>query len=211
MKRRISIISAILLGLGLVAHAAESRVGTDSNSPFKKGTGLLSVKIGSGTEYYFDYGRKSHQYDAGRSPVLALAYEGGVSDLLGIGYIGLGVEGGYAHAKHYHNHFWASEADIYHVGMVGNYHFDFHMLTKEPVFEKIDLYAGLGFFFRYENRYATEGTNKDFEGVIQYNRSDYIFNGCIGGRYFFNDRISAMLQLGSSLTHADMGVTFKLK
>ncbi len=211
MIQRLSIVVGLFFSLTLAGLAQEKTAGSDSNSPFKQGTSLLSLKMGVGTNYYFNEGRKYHKYDEGRTPVFALAYENAVSDLMGIGYIGLGVEGGYSHARQYDNKYWASEADIYHFGMIGNYHFDFHMITKEPFFEKVDLYAGLGLFFRFENRYATEDTNKDFEGVIQYKDNGYIFNVCLGGRYFFTDKISAMFQLGSGLTHADMGLTFKLK
>lgn len=210
MIKKFLLTMSIIAGFATISLSAEEVAVANSNSPFIKETSLLSLKIGVGTDYYFNYSRKFHHYNNGHSPVFALAYEKGISDLLGIGYIGLGVEGGYAHGKQFSNRFWASEADIYHLGVITNYHFDFHTITQEPVFEKIDLYAGLGFFFRYENRYATEDTNKDFEGEIQYTHSGYIFNACIGGRYFFNDRVSAMLQIGSTLTHADFGVTFKL-
>lgn len=210
MVRKLSIIAAMLLGLGLAGHAADTRVGTSSNTPFVKGTSILSIKMGAGSDYYFNFKRKNDHYNNGRSPVVALAYEYGISELAGIGYISLGAEGGLAHAKHYKSKDWASEANIYHIGMTCNYHFDFNMITKEPVFEKLDLYAGLGMFLRVEDRTATESTAHHFDGVIQYTRQDALVNGCIGARYFFTDKVAAMLQLGTSLAGIEAGVTFKL-
>lgn len=209
MVRKLSIIAAMFLGLNLAGQAADKRVGTSSNTPFTRGTNLLSLKMGLGSDYYFNYGNRHQKYNDGRSPIMGVAYEHGITDLLGIGYLGLGGEAGFAHAKQYVNKYWASQGNIFHFGMTCNYHFDFHMITKEPVFEKIDLYAGLGLFIRHEIRRITEDTNANYDGEIDYSRTDPIVNGCIGGRYFFTDNISAMVQLGTSLAFAETGLTFK--
>lgn len=220
-------VTAFLLGFSVFAQssASSAKAGTSSSTPFQQGTSYLSFKIGSPTETYIkkytahdDY--HGNSYD-NSFPLLALVYENGVTDLAGIGYVSLGGEFGYTLGKHSRtDRYWSnltnqheyithsSVADIFHFGVRTNYHFDFHMMTKEPFFEKFDIYAGLGFLFRYERRVYTGEAKSDFDH-FQYNDTDYVFDACLGARYFVKDNLGIMMQFGSSLSRFDLGATYK--
>lgn len=204
--KRIAFLVALFITAGTISFAqSDSKAGTSSSTPFQKGSNLLSLSMGVGHNSYFHKTRKYQEYNNGRLPIFALTYENGISERAGIGFISLGGELGYTHGKQYDNRFWASEADIYHFGIRSNYHFDWHMLTKEPIFEKLDIYAGLGFFFRFENRYATEDTNDNFDPEIQYTSTEYVFDAVLGARYFIAPHGAIMLQFGSGVSAFSLG------
>jgi hypothetical protein len=87
---------------------------------------------------------------------------------------------------------------------VGNYHFT--KLLEIP--ENIDLYAGANIGFVFYDTY--EGPKDiDYEG----NSISGLGLGIqLGGRYYFNNKIAAMLQLGGGNTAANarIGVSFRL-
>ena len=83
----------------------------------------------------------------------------------------------------------------------GSYHFN-ELLNLST--DKVDLYAGLGLGYQsvsYSDNYGT-GFNNFGSGI-------YI-PAHIGGRYFFSEKIGGFLELGSGVSPAMLGVTFKL-
>jgi|GEM_PF-3216461 len=181
-----------------------------SGTPFEQNTNTLTLKTGFFAKGYFDKVTGGwHDYDF-RSPVVALKYENGISPLLGIGYLSLGGEFGYAYArdKYGDTDRLESVADIYHFGIRSNYHFDLYTVTREPIFEKLDVYAGIGMFARIENRCATEESTSNLDD-IQYVKTRGIVDVCVGSQYYVNDNIAVVTEFGLGIAHINLGATYR--
>ena len=49
-----------------------------------------------------------------------------------------------------------------------------------------------------------------YGGNYSASASGIIFSGFIGARYFFNDNVAAMVELGSGIAYLNLGVALKL-
>jgi hypothetical protein len=77
-------------------------------------------------------------------------------------------------------------------GPRGYFHYSF--------LEKLDTYTGLMLGLDY----VGWGTNS-----TSYSNTDFIWSWFIGGRYYFNDNLAGMLELGYGATYVNIGIAYK--
>lgn len=159
----------------------------DVQAQFKKGDRLLN--IGLGVNSYYN----------GGIPISAI-YEVGVTPEISVG-------GGIDYLSHEYNYTYnyRRRFTALYIGARGSYHFNELLKIKD---KRFDVYAGLSLGFRsftwsddkYYNNYGLDSS---------YGSGLYL-GIHIGGRYYFNNRLGAFLELGSlGSTNARVGVTLK--
>jgi hypothetical protein len=123
---------------------------------------------------------------------IGASYEVGITDAISVGGMFDYNSGKFASSYGF---------TAFYLGARGSYHVNELFKINN---DKIDLYGGLG--LGYQNFKWSDAT---YSGT-SYNSGVYL-NYFIGGKYYFNNNISGMLELGSSgLSGARIGVGFKL-
>ena len=79
------------------------------------------------------------------------------------------------------------------IGPRGYLHYNF--------LDKLDTYTGLMLGLDY----VSWGS-----GNSNYNNTAFIWSWFIGGRYYFNDNLAAMLELGYGATYANVGIAYRI-
>lgn len=95
------------------------------------------------------------------------------------------------------NHFWESKNSQIIIGPRGYLHYNF--------IDKLDTYTGLMLglnFFSYKGGY-----DDDPKKVTSSN--SFAWSWFVGGRYYFNDQLAAVLELGYGVTYANIGIAYK--
>lgn len=161
----------------------------------ENGEKILNLGVGFGTALYSGSG-----YNASVPPISG-ALEVVIKDDLfnGNGALGVGGYLGYAAYKwKYTGYDYGWKYSNIILGPRGYLHYNF--------IEKLDTYAGvmLGYNIVSSKWYGSSSSlgTASSGGVI--------FSGFIGARYFFNDKIAAMAELGSGITYLNLGVAIKL-
>jgi len=170
---------------------------TASAQDVKKGDKVLNLGVGFGTALYSGSGY------TGSVPPLSGSLEVVLKDDLfdGKGALGLGGYLGYAAYKWKYTSYdfgW-KYSDII-IGPRGYLHY--------KLVDKLDTYAGvmLGYDIVSSKAYGTSlpGYNYDVSA------SAFIFSGFVGARYYFNEKVAAMAELGSGIAYLNLGVALKL-
>lgn len=86
----------------------------------------------------------------------------------------------------------------YMLGATATYHYTI------PSAPKVELYTGLCFYYGITKG---DSNNRIFDSFVSDSGFDYYY--CIGGKYFFNDKLGAVLQLGG-MTTLNVGISLKL-
>jgi hypothetical protein len=85
------------------------------------------------------------------------------------------------------------------IGARGSVHYQF--------LDRLDTYGGLMLGYKVEN----SDWDTDIVGVDDdIANSEIILDLYIGGRYYFNDNIAGLLEIGSGIAYLNIGVAFKL-
>jgi len=184
-----SIFSILCLTIGISMSNAQE-------STFSSGDKVLNIGIGLGNVVYSGAGYSSIV------PPISASFEYGVMDGIGEnGSIGVGGYFGYTSAK------WEMtlmgdtygwKYNSYIVGVRGSFHYTF--------VDKLDTYAGL--MLGYNIVKATETGTINFGASAS--GSGFAWSIHIGGRYFFNPHIAAMMELGYGISYLNLGIAFKL-
>lgn len=158
-----------------------------------KGDKILNLGIGLGTALY------NGSYYKSSVPPISASLEVVLKDDVfnGKGALGLGGYLGYASYKWEYSG-WGYKYSNIIIGPRGYVHYSF--------LDKLDTYAGLllGYNVVSSNEFGTSsGYNYSASA------GGFIWSGFIGGRYFFNDKIAGMLELGSGITYLNLGVALK--
>ncbi|UKJ08588.1 hypothetical protein [Solitalea lacus] len=183
----------IKLALLFIFIAASTQLKAQS-STFLKGDKVLNFGVGLASTGYSGNGYST------TVPPLSVSMEFAVKDnLFNDSKCGLGVAPyiGYASYNYGYNFgFGATKTKLTDlvIGVNGNVHYE---LAK-----KLDTYAGL--MLGYENvSWKDSGFN--------YVAGSGMFVGLnIGGRYYFNDNLAAMMELGYGVTYLNLGLALKL-
>jgi hypothetical protein len=158
---------------------------------FEKGFKVLNMGLGLGSSVY------TESYYHLQFPLLSAAFEVGIVDhVLERGIIGVGGYAGYyAYRYEYSKSGWNSSNIV--IGARGNFHY--------PLLEKLDTYTGLML------GYEVVGTEKFGTTDIDYNlpSSGIEWAWFVGGRYYFSEIFSALLELGYGITYLNLGVAIK--
>lgn len=145
---------------------------------FQEGDWVLSAGLGLG--HTFSYA------GSGGLP-LGVGVEYGITDL-NTGSIGIGADLGFTSFDAY---------KVLTVGGRGSYHY------SELVDNKLDLYGGLGLYYRNFNWSVGDGSSYSY-GSGMY----AAFH--LGARYYFSDKVAAYGELGNNWGWMNIGVAFKL-
>lgn len=177
---------------------------TSHGQVFVKGTKMLSAGIGLGDRYLILSGYNMVV------PPLQLNFDYGITEKLGIGYIGVGgllsySVNRYDYSNSIFNYNYRYTYTNITIASRATYHFDLGI-------EKVDLYAGAILGFNIASRSETYTGN----GIPASNFSlDPPGNGGLvvgpfaGARYMFNEHFGAYSELGYTVSIFTLGLTYK--
>ena len=167
---------------------------TAQDMHFSKGDKVVNLGIGLGSRLY------TGLYYTGSVPPVSISFEKGIKDnILEKGVIGVGGYLGYSAYKwEYSGYGWKYSNII--IGARGNFHY--------PLVDKLDTYLGLLIGY---NIVTTKEFGTNTSGFT-YNTSSggVVWSGYIGGRYYFNEKIAGLIELGSGISYLTLGVGIKL-
>jgi len=163
----------------------------------EKGDKVLNLGIGLGTALYSGTGY------TGSVPPISGSLEVVLKDDLfdGKGALGLGGYLGYAAYKWKYSEYdygWKYSNII--IGPRGYLHYN--------LLDKLDTYAGL--MIGYNIVSSSSFGSYTYGGDYSASASGIIFSGFVGARYFFNDNLAGMVELGSGIAYLNLGVALKL-
>jgi len=163
---------------------------------FEKGTNLINAGIGLGDNYWgAGYGNSGLPFS------LNASFEHGITEKLGIGYIGIGASLGYASQKYsaYGDLAWKSTGIL--IAARGSYHF----AIPSEIGKKLDPYAGLQLGYviaSYSDNYGNEGLIGKSGGVV--------VGFYAGAHYYFNPHVGVYAELGyTSFYILGLGAAFR--
>ncbi len=184
-SKNLLLVSLFVLGF-LVGNAQE----------VAKGDKIVNLGVGLGSALY------SGSYYSSTVPPISGSLEVVMDDQLfdGKGAWGLGGYLGYAASKYKYTGYdygWKYSNII--IGPRGYLHYN--------LVEKLDTYVGamLGYNVVSSKWYGGGSSVGSASG------SGVIFSGFVGARYFFNDNVAGMVELGSGIAYLNLGVALKLK
>lgn len=184
-------LNGLLLALLFISGIAAAQTPT-----FEKGDKVLNLGIGFGSGIYTGGGYSSH------TPALSGSFEVGVVDnVIDKGTIGVGGYLGYTSAKWEYagNDYGWRYSDLV-IAARGSFHY--------PLVEKLDTYAGLALGFDVVS--SKETGNWPGAATSSANSSGVYLSGFLGARYYFNDKVAGLVELGSGIAYLNLGVAFKL-
>jgi hypothetical protein len=186
MKQKL-MVSAIAVLFTLSLHAQK----------FSVSDKLITPGIGFGSILYSGLGYST------TIPPLSVSYEQGFKEDIGPGIIGLGGYLGMTGAKWESTWFGTTYGYKYTtiiIGARGYYHMDF--------VEKIDTYGGLMIGYNV----VMSSQTGDWSGIpaSSATSSGISYSFFLGGRYYFNDNLGVMAELGYGISYLTLGIAYKL-
>jgi len=183
MKTKIFVLSLVM---ALFVNVAEAQIAV-------KDSKFLNLGLGLGTNLY------SGAYYSLQVPPLNASFEVVVKDQLFDENSSLGVGGylGYTAYKWSHST-WGWKYSSLVIGPRGYLHYFF--------LDKLDTYSGLLLGY---NILTSKWTGTGSESVSA-SSGGVAWSWFIGGRYFFNENIAAMAELGYGVTYLNIGISFAL-
>ncbi len=166
---------------------------------FSKGDLVLNASIGLGSTLY-----SGSNYSSG-FPAIALSLEKGIEENFLADKLTLGVGGylGYASYKYRYTYFgseWGFNYNNIILGARGVVHY--------PLLDKLDTYAGLMLGVNIVS--ATEFGTNTYGYDYTSNGSRGIFSGYIGGRYYLNEKLAVLGEIGYGIAYLNLGISLKL-
>jgi hypothetical protein len=190
MKKTIT-FTLFAIAIGFASFAQDK-------TSFEKGTNVINVGIGVGDVYW------GAGYGSSGLPVsLNASYEHGITDKLGIGYIGVGAAFGYASQKYndYGYGSWRSTGIL--IAARGLYHF----AIPSEIGQKLDPYAGIQLGYVAVSTHVTN--DGGYNGTIG-KAGGVVVGFYAGARYHFNPHIGVYAELGyTSFSILSLGVAFR--
>lgn len=162
--------------------------------PFEKGDKALNVSLGIGSALYSGPNIKMS------IPPIAVSFEQGITEKLGIGYIGVGGYVGISGSKYeYPGSDYGYKNTYIIVGGRAAYHFD--------LVDDLDIYAGviLGVNITSSKEFG------DFPvSYVDNSQSTRVAHSeFVGIRWFFKPGFALMAELGYGISYLNLGVAFK--
>lgn len=191
MKTR-KFLFSILLVFGI--HIAQAQI-------VEQGQKILNLGLGIGSSLY------SGSYNTGTVPPLSASLEVILNDDLfddGKGALGVGGYLGYSGFKSeysYENGYYGWKYSNIVIGPRGSVHYNF--------LDKLDTYAGimLGYWINSSKAYGSSNYTDYIDDTSYGGLTWSLF---VGGRYYFNDNLAAMLELGYGVSYVNIGVALNL-
>jgi hypothetical protein len=182
MKAKLLLMVSLIL-LGILTIQAQT-------TPFVKGDKVLNCGFGIGT-----YSLKNYKV---KVPPIFASFEYGILPMFkNKGVLGLGAFIEYAGYKKDYSSYDYETVKHFTIGVRGNVHF--------PLVDKLDTYASLLVgnhlnYFKYHNYLDEELKSKERRIAMSL---------LIGGRYYFNENLAAMAELGLGITAIRIGAAWK--
>jgi hypothetical protein len=185
-----SLFLAVLLSFGFLVVTAQE---------VAKGDKILNLGVGLGTALYSGGGY------TGSVPPISGSLEVVIKDDLfdGKGALGVGGYLGYAAYKWEtsgYGHDYGYKVSNIIIGPRGYLHYS--------LVEKLDTYAGLMIGYDIVSDKATGNWPGGY--IYSGSVSRVLFSGFLGARYFFNDNLAGMVELGSGIAYLNLGVALRL-
>ena len=171
-------VMALIISVGYTASA-------QSSSVFEKGTNVINVGIGFG-DLYWGAGTTSIPISFNGS------FDHGITDKLGIGYIGVGGKLGYTDAKY--------SGGITATGFLIDARAPYHFALASDIGDKLDPYVGadLGYVIT------------SYSGNFPSSKASSIAAGAFAGaHYYFTPNFGAYAEISSTFSLFSTGLTFK--
>ena len=162
---------------------------------FTKDNLVGNLTIGFGSVLYSGFGYTSSV------PPIALSVEKGIKDgILDKGVISVGGYLGYsAHKWEYSGWGWKYSNIV--IGARGTFHY--------PLVDKLDTYTGL--MIGYDIVTAKEFGTSVLGYSYNSSSSGLIWSWYAGGRYYFNDKIAGVAEIGYGIAWFNIGLAYKIK
>lgn len=200
MKTKILLIVTTLLLFSTTSIVAQQL-------PFARGTSNLNFGINFGSNYLMG-GTGEHKVNI---PQFLVAFDHGITDKVGIGYISIGGQWGLYGFTDPRNikPTWDWDYQGYGTAIVtyaafkALYHFDFYSMTREPFFAVFDVYAGpyAGVAVRFKTvQYADRANQAEHAGGP-------IFGLIAGVRYNFSSAVGVFTEVN---IEGQSGISFGL-
>ncbi len=163
-----------------------------------------SIGLGIGIPSMNDYNYTS------RNPGITAQYEYGLSDKIGIGYIGVGGQIAFAGAEYDQVILGDTYSYKYNHTLIGPravYHFDMVDLTDSKQWSNIDVYGGAFLGLKLQTAKYTDPTTSNTVKDRSTKLATDLFAGI---RYGFTDQIGAFAELGFGVNYFNIGVSWRL-
>lgn len=159
---------------------------------FEKGDRVANFALGLGSTLY------SGTYYKSQIPPISASLEYGIVDnILDKGVVGVGPYVGFSSYKYEYSN-WGYKYSNLIIGAKGNFHY--------PLADKLDTYTGLILGYNIRN-------SKEFGTAWGYDYSassgGIVASWFIGGRYYFQDNLAVMAELGYGIAYLNIGVSLK--
>lgn len=167
---------------------------TAQTPTFIKGDQALNFGFGLGTALYSGGLYKT------KIPPLSASFEKAIVDnVLEKGVVGVGPYLGFVSYKWEYLDWGWNYSNII-IGARGNFHY--------PLKDKIDTYTGLllGFNIVSASEFGTAAWGYNYSS----NSSRMVYSWFVGAKYYFNDKLAAMAELGYGISYLNLGIGLKL-
>ncbi|MFZ6053207.1 hypothetical protein [Halocola ammonii] len=187
MKKFLILIVLLGSGLGMRAQQVDN---------FTPGEILVSPAIGLGTPYLGGLG-----YSTVLPPISVSVDYGIEQDVVDEGTVSIGGYFGIAQNRFRTNYFGGEYGWNYTYIVLGP-----RGVYTYPIEENLDIYGGLMLGFNI----ATAREVGDVPGNVSSSGGGFAYDFFAGGRYFFQDNLAAMLELGYGVSILRLGVSIKI-
>ncbi len=163
---------------------------------FENGTNVINIGVGVGNIYWGGYS------NSGLPISFNASYERGVSEKLGIGYIGLGGNFGYTSARYKYGDYTITNSGVMFAAKA-----TYHFALENEIGSKLDPYAGvlLGYVV---TSHSTNDPSGNYHGE---SKDGGIYPGFFAGaHYYFAPNFGVYAEVGYNIVSVlNTGITFK--